>query len=329
MRALHRIAGSADAPTPPDINALSMPTRENIEEFKQEWPKIAPERQRAIVRAMNESAELSVQFEFTDLLIPLLDDPDEYVRAGAIDGLWENEIPSVGRRLVRLVMEDPSAQVRSAAADGLGHFLLRAEMGKLANPSSATITEALLTRLNDEDEDDEVRRRALESIAYSGDPRISEVIRQAYSDGDQSMRVSAVFAMGRSADTAWSDIVVRELRSKDAAMRYEAAFAAGELTVSEALPRLIELVQDEDLQVRESAVYALGQIGGREARRVLEMVLESDEEALHEAAEDAMAELEFAEGDTQFSLFDFEMPDGGNGNGHVTDDEAEEAEDDE
>src|SRR5512138_2135149 len=94
VRALRRVAASADAPNPPDINALSMPSRENIAEFKEEWPKIAPERQREIIKAMNESAELSVQFDFTDLFIALLDDSDEYVRAGAIDGLWENEIPS-------------------------------------------------------------------------------------------------------------------------------------------------------------------------------------------------------------------------------------------
>ncbi|MEP7200867.1 MAG: HEAT repeat domain-containing protein [Chloroflexota bacterium] len=319
VRALRRMAAATDTPTPTDINALSGATRENLAEWRAEWPHVPPHRQHAIVQAMVEAAELSVHSDFSDVFIALLDESDEVVRARAIDGLWENETPTLARRWLRFVMEDKSALVRASAADGLGHFLLRAELGRQANPSAQTITDALLTRFNDPNEDDEVRRHALESVAYASDERVSDVIREAYDEGDETMRASAVFAMGRNADSEWNDIVVDELSSRDAAMRYEAAYAAGELMAVEALPQLIELVEDADHQVRESAVWALGQIGGREARRVLESVLAGDDEALHEAAEDALAELEFAAGEEPFSMFDFDAD--VNGNGHVRDDE--------
>jgi HEAT repeat protein len=326
IRALRRLATATERPPVADVNALSMPTRENIAEFRAEWPRIAADRRRAIVQRMNELSEESVHSDFSDLFVPLLEDEDEYVRAEAIDGLWESESSSVARRLLRLVKEDLSNLVRAAAAEGLGHFLLRAELGQQASPTAEAIAEVLLGRIDDVLEDEEVRRRALESVAYSSADRVHEVISQAYAKGDQTMRASAVYAMGRSADTSWGDIVLRELRSRDPAMRYEAAYAAGELSVVEALPHLIELVQDSDRQVRESAVWSLGQLGGREARRVLESILAGTDESLHEAATDALAELEFAQGVAPFNLLDFEVAESGNGNGKL--DEAD-AEDDE
>ena len=321
IRALRRMAESIDTPAPTDINALAMPTRENITEFQAEWPKVPADRRRAIVEVMNELSEASVHSDFSDLFVPLLEDADEFVRAEAIDGLWESESSSVARRLLRLLKEDTSPMARAAAAEGLGHFVLRSELGQQPSPPVQAMSDALLARIDDPQEDEEVRRRALESVAYSSSERVHDVIDEAYAKGDQTMRASAVYAMGRSADTSWGDIVMQELRSREPAMRYEAAYAAGELSVVEALPRLIELVEDSDRQVRESAVWSLGQLGGREARRVLESVLAGPDEALHEAATDALAELEFAQGVAPFNLFDFEVAESGNGNGPIDEDD--------
>jgi HEAT repeat protein len=305
QKALRRLAEGQDTPQPVDVNALALPSQPDIEHFRDAWPSIAVERRRAIIAAMNEAAELSVHSDFSDLLPLLLDDADEVVRAAAIEGLWENEKPSLGRRLLRLLAEDKAEIVRAAAARGLGNFVLRAEMGKLHSPLPENLVEALLARYNDVGEDEEVRRHALESVAYATDERVHGAIDRAYHDGDHDMRASAVFAMGRTADKTWERIVLQELQSKDAAMRYEAANAAGELALHDALPMLGELVHDADLDVRQSAVWALGQIGGKEARHILATILESDDEALHEAAEDALTELEFTEGDVVFDLFEY------------------------
>jgi HEAT repeat protein len=305
QKALQRLADEQDTPQLVDVNALASPTPADIEHFRAVWQTIAVARRRAIVAAMNEASELSVHSDFSDLLPLLLDDADEVVRAAAIEGLRENEKPSLGRRLLRMLEADKAELVRAAAARALGDFILRAELGKLNPDLSNKIMETLLARYNDVNEDEEVRRHALESVAYATDERVHGAIDRAYHDGDHDMRASALCAMGRTADKTWERIVLRELRSKDAAMRYEAANAAGELMLHDALPILGELVHDADWEVRESAVWALGQIGGKEARHVLESVLASDDEALHEAAEDALAELEFTEGDVVFDLFEY------------------------
>ena len=329
VRTLRQLGESSGVVSTSDVNKLSGASQQDIADFRTEWPRIAVERQRAIVNAMNEAAEDSVQSDFTDLFIALLDDADEYVRSGAVDGLWENEQPKTARRLLRMLNEDASALVRSSAAEGLGHFLLRAEEGRQANPSASALTDALLARFEDAAEELDVRRHALESVSFSSDERVHEAIEAAYDDDDQQMRTSAVFAMGRSNDQAWSEIVLEELASRDPAMRYEAAYAAGELMLVDALPQLFDMVStDVDAEVRQSAVWALGQIGGNEARRVLERILESGDESLQEVAEDALAELDFGEGLTPFNMFEFDV-DASNGNGHYKDDtgEAENEED--
>ena len=327
VRTLRQIADSSGVVSPAEINKLARASQQDIEDFRAEWPRINRERQRAIVNAMNEAAELSVQSDFTDLFFTLLDDPDEFVRAGAVDGLWENELPKLARRLLRMLMEDQSSLVRAFAAEGLGHFLLRAEEGRLVNPTAAALTEALLTRFGDEREDLDVRRHALESIAFSSDSRVNAAIRRGYDEDEPIMRASAVFAMGRTNDMGWSEVVLRELPSRDAAMRYEAAYAAGELMLVDALPALFDVVSmDSDTEVRQSAIWALGQIGGNEARRVLEAILDGGDEALRTVAEDALSELDFGEGMTPFDLFEFDVEDASNGNGEYHDESDDEEE---
>ncbi|MBI3733911.1 MAG: HEAT repeat domain-containing protein [Chloroflexi bacterium] len=328
-RSLQRLAQATGKIQPSEINRLSKPSKADLADFRAEWPSVPLERKRAILKAMNTAAEESIHTDFSDLFIALLDDGDERVRALSVDGLWENETPAVARRLVRMLMEDGSSLARAAAAEGLGHFVQLAEEGRLPSPSLLTIVEALFTRYDDLSEDQDVRRRALESVSFASDERLHGAIERAYADDEQALRISAVFAMGRSLDTAWSNTVIQELGNDEPAMRYEAAYAAGELIVVEALPPLIELVGDADSQVRQAAVWALGQIGGREAQRTLEAILEGDDEALHEAAEDALAELEFLAGETPFNMFEFEIDEDSRHNGPAEEEHGDDEKDDE
>ena len=141
--------------------------------------------------------------------------------------------------------------------------------------NEATLAEeALLETIYQSTEEIDVRRRAIESIGYSGDSRVSKIIEAAYYDENIKMRVSAIFAMGRNADMRWIPQVVAELDSNQAELRFEAARACGELEAK-----------------AEMAIWALGRIGGDVARAALEACLESDSEALALAAEDSLDEL--------------------------------------
>jgi HEAT repeat protein len=142
----------------------------------------------------------------------------------------------------------------------------------------------------------EVRRRALESIAYVSNENIPPIIQEAYAHTEELMRISAVFAMGRSADKRWAKVVVKELNNPSPEMRYEAARACGELRLHQAVRDLVELVEDVDAEVQQAALWSLGQIGGDLARKILRRYAHNDNEALRTSAHDALNVLEFFHG---------------------------------
>ena len=240
-------------------------------------------------------------------------DVDAEVRRLSIDGLWEHEHVTLVRPFLRL-LEDESPEVQASAASALGRFVLQGELGQLTMERFQEIVSRLLALTDDVAVPTAVRRRAIESLAYSSDPELRGIIARAYEDPDDRMRQSAIFAMGRSADEYWRGQVRAELSSDEAAFRFEAARAAGELADPKAVASLARLLADEEIGVREVAIWSLGQIGGAQARRALQIFIEQDESELAEQARDALAEMALLEGDltTPFlgdSLFEGEDDD--------------------
>ncbi|MFQ5886227.1 MAG: HEAT repeat domain-containing protein [Anaerolineae bacterium] len=274
-----------------------------MEAFRGAWPRFPAERRRTILRTLVEITEASFEADFNRIFRFCLSDEDEEVRAQAIEGLWEDESISTLRSLIGLLRRDPSFLVRAKAAAGLGRFVLLAELDELDSELGAEVREVLLHTINNPQEVLEVRRRAVEAISFSGEEEVRKMVEAAYQDEAQKMRVSAVFAMGRSVDPYWSQTLLRELKNPDPEMRYEAARACGELELKEAVPTLARLINDADREVQEAAIWALGRIGGRGARRVLRACCESDDEIVAEAVEEALSELEFAEGIFEIPLY--------------------------
>jgi HEAT repeat protein len=297
-----------DSQTPLSISSLyglSDLTRSEAQLFREVWSLIDTERRRWIIQSLVDITEASFEVNFHPIFRLCLNDEDEVVRARAIEGLWEDEDLSLAGLLVRLLRDDPSESVRVAAATSLGRFVLLGELEKIEGAPAMMIEDALLGAIYDPHETLEVRRRAVESIAYSGQAQVRDIIEMAYYDGEEKMCISAVFAMGRSADLLWREMVIAELDNPNPEMRYEAARACGELEASAALPALIDLIEaDPDPEVQEIAIWALGRIGGKEARRVLEACCESEDEALRQVAEEALDELEFLDEYPDFPLFE-------------------------
>ena len=174
------------------------------------------------------------------------------------------------------------------------------------------VEETLLAVINGSDEA-EVRRRALEALAFSSRDEIPGLIQTAYDSADQQFRVSALFAMGRSADERWSDIVLAETANTDNEIRFEAVRSAGELELERAVAPLQKLMKDPDLQIREAAIWSLGQIGGQEARKALEELLErTRDDDQRDFIEEALENAAFHDDITDFALFESdEIPDFG------------------
>jgi len=269
------------------------------------WHSFPTEYRQEVVSRLVEIGETDFETDFSKVFEVCLSDEDPRVRTAAIDGLWEVQDVALVRPLVRILSEDQSDIVREAAAISLSRFALLAELGRLQSRLADMVWQALWNAFHDAQADLDVRRRAVESLAYFSRPEVAQVIESAYEDEEDRMRVSAIFAMGRSADEMWGERVLTELERDDPEMRFEAARACGALRVVEAIPILSRMVADPDLDARLAAVWALGQIGGQEAQRVLEICWREGSEALQDAAEEALAELDFTAGVLDFSLYNY------------------------
>lgn len=259
--------------------------------LKERWPEIEPERRRQIAGRLVELAEDNTRLNFDGIFRGLLRDPDEEVRLKAVEGLWEDEEPSLVEPLARLLREDSSTQVREAAASALGKFALLAELGKLRSDTVSRLRQVLLEAL-DAGNPLEVRRRALEAAAPLRLPRVIEAIRAAYHSGDSRLKASAICAMGQNCDSPWLPLLLKELKSATAEMRYEAAAACGELREEAAVPHLVRLTGDSDTEVQLAAIQALGKIGGSQAKEALKRCQRHSREVIRQVAEEALEGLE-------------------------------------
>ncbi len=250
-----------------------------------------------------------------------MQDPDAITRRAAVRGLWNDDETDLIGPLVQMLHTDADELVRAAAATGLGSYIMLGELEELDAALAMRVEEALLGIINQVSESLEVRRRALESIAYSGEAGVRQLIEDAYYSPDELMRISAIFAMGRSADVRWRNLVRAELQNPSAAVRAEAARACGELGAKSAAEDLSAMLQDRSADVRLAAILALGHVGGAFAREALETVLLSDDPDEVEMAEYALEELQFYDQPNVLSLFDESLED--------EDDMDEEAGDDE
>ena len=303
-RLLKQIAGGTRPVTFSRLFALSDLAGERLKLFLATWDELPDTRRRQLIEALADLAEANFEVNFDAIYRHCLDDPDDVVRATAIDGLWENEDPAFIGPFLRLLRADPSALVRASAAEALGRYLLAGELEQLDAVIAARVLTELLTRFYMVDEMIDVRRRAIESAAYACVPEVSDALEIAYYDDDERMRASAVFGMGRSCDRRWRAVVLKELENASPAMRYEAARASGELGLRKAVPVLARLIEDADRQIREASIWALGQIGGPDAKRILgKAYMDADEEMI-DAIDEAVAEITLQEGSLDLTLYE-------------------------
>lgn len=282
----------------------------DINRLKAVWAVLSPEYRRKVIRELAEASEFNFELDYRALGFLGLDDDDAGVREAAIDALWIDESPELMARLLNLAQWDESTTVRAAATSELGRFLLLGEYGDIPENKAVQAQDVIVGLLTDDQEDLEVRRRALEAIANSSHEIVTEAIEEAYQSDERLMRVSAVFAMGRTNDARWGANILREMGSPDPEIRYEAARAAGEVGLAEAVPLLGRLATENDRETQEAAVWSLGEIGGREAMRILSALAERAEDSgdddLIEAIDDAIAEASMIGGEFDFDLLDFD-----------------------
>ncbi len=269
---------------------------EDLNFLKEVWPTIKPERRRQIVSRLVEFAEDNFELDFDSIFKNRLSDQDAEVRSKAIEGLWENEEPSLIKKLIDLMEQDNSKLVQATAATGLGKFAMLAEQQKLRPTYTSKIYQSLLAVVNDRIKPIEVKRRALEAIAPLDSPEVEKAIGEAYRSSNHRLRVSSIYAMGKNGNPSWLSILLDEAGSPDPEIRYEVVRACGELGEEEAVPYLIKLAADPDVEVQLAAIETLGHIGGTEAKNFLEQCLDDPNETVQQATEQVLEDL-LAEGE--------------------------------
>jgi HEAT repeat protein len=274
------------------------------------WPKVSAQRKHALLEDLEYLAESDTLTCFDDLARLLLTDPDATVRVHAIRLLFESN----DKRLVPIYLDilnnDEDIEARAAAANILGLFIYLGELEEIPTDLQHKIEDQLLKAVTTEKET-LVRRRALESLGYSGRKEVIPLIEAAYRDKNPDWVVSALFAMGRSADDSWKKQVLSSLLAPDEDIRSEAIRAAGELELVAARTILLDLLEDEeDLELRRDIIWALSKIGGEGVRDRLEELLDlemDDEEA--EFIEDALDNVSMPENMAGLDLLDIEPDD--------------------
>jgi HEAT repeat protein len=277
----------------------------DLDKLTKAWPQVSPNRKQSLLEDLEDLAEADTLTSFDNLARSLLTDPDLWVRTLAIRLLWECEDANLVPIYLDMLKNDGAVEVRAAAANALGQFVYLGELDKIPPELHHEIEDLLLTATRTSKET-LVRRRVLESLAYSRREEVIPLIEEAYHQKNPDWVVSALYAMGRSCDQRWKKQVLSQLRSPREEIRSGAIHAAGELEMRSALPVLLDLLEDEeDIEVRRELVWALSTIGGESVRARLEELLEveeDDDEASY--IEEALDTLSFNEDMRGFSLID-------------------------
>lgn len=279
------------------------------------WPEFEPEQRRDLLAKLDQLAGEHAVLDFHRIHLSALRDPDVATRILAVRGIAIEERPDYLQLLCTQLETDEEASVRAEIADVLGKWVVSMEFGLLSEEDAEELEVALTNRIHDDEEDDEVKGRALEALGASSEETVGELIGESYEVGSHRLRVAAIKAMGRSASENWLQILIFNFDDEDADIRSAAATAAGALLVDAAVTPLSMLLDDSELEVQIAVIKSLGEIGGEEAERILtRLQRETVVSEVREAAEDALAEAQLLEvpiRDDESSDPDFEDDDAG------------------
>ena len=269
----------------PELSGLTAPEAEEFGQLWLEWPD---ERVLELVKRMVTLYEEEPDVEFESVHKQGLLHPSPPVRLSSLAVLEDSDDRTLIRPLCRMMTGDSSSEVRAAAAETLVYLSSLAQAGKLAPRDEKSITDELFRVLENEEELNAVKLKALEAVSVFGGERLTPFLEAAWASDDLSARQSSIYAMGRTSDPQWAEKVIEDLEHDVVSVRYEATMAIGELGDEGHLHALEGALDDEDLTVQLAAISAVERIGGDIARNMLELRLVSSEPRVVELVRQAL-----------------------------------------
>ncbi|HMN13021.1 MAG TPA: HEAT repeat domain-containing protein [Bellilinea sp.] len=286
------------------VNRLSDLPESDLSAFAVMWQEIGENRKIQILNTLTKRTGEDTTVSYDDIAFQALKDPAENVKVNALHLLNENNSKQLLGTLVDLISKE-SIKVKEAAIQSMGKYVLSGEMDTLPTDVYSAVKNQLVNILEDTKTSTHLRRRALESLGYAGDPEIQEHISKALASTDPKWVASALLAMGRSADESWQRDILKHLNHENPEIQLQAVRAAGELEIAQARQPLTTLLTEEkaDVDVLRAAVLALSQIGGGNARKTLEKLMQSPDSPIEaKFIEKALENLELSEGFSPFGI---------------------------
>jgi HEAT repeat protein len=283
-----------------DMGTLELQTLQDV------WPRVGLSRKLSLLEELESLAEADTLVSFDDFARPLLHDPEAAVRVHALRLLEESDDVKLLPDIFHLLKQDADASVRAQAAAFLGQFVALGELDEISSEAYSQVQAGLLESARGEDETS-VKRRALESLGFSSDAEVVQLIEAALNRRDSDWQTSALIAIGRSADDRWEEEVLLGLTDADTRIRLAAVQAAGNLALKSARTLLLRMLdEEEDDDVIASLIWSLSQIGGEDVRTYLENLLDqTEDEDQAEFLEEALDNLAFTEDLDRFELMSF------------------------
>jgi len=282
---------------------------EDLESLLDAWPRISLNRKTLLLDQLIALADVNTLVSFDDLGRALLEDAEAPVRQRAVRLLVECNDGRLIPRFIDMLTTDSENAVRAEVASTLGLFVQLGEFNEISAESKLLVEETLLKVTHTDEEEPNIRRRALESLGFSSRLEISTLIQSAFDREDPDWRASALFAMGRTSDDQWGGHVLQMLTAENRRTRLAAVKSAGELGLKAAVPLLLDLLEEEfDDVIAGAAVWSLSQIGGEDARSYLENLLDNldEDEPQYRFVEEALDNLAFTDDLSQFDLMSYD-----------------------
>jgi HEAT repeat protein len=294
------------------LEGLSGLSTEQIERLKSVWETLDASYRLLLMQMLIDGSQYDVLLNYDELGIMNLNADESEIRRTAIEMLVYTSSLSLMQTLLDMVQHDEVLEVRIAAVKELGRFVLLGEYLEIPEDSAKQAQDLLLEIYKTQENDLNLRRFALESLANATRDEIVPLIEDAYNNDNPLLQMSAVCAMGNSCDSRWERNILQELGNEDTGIRIEAIRAAGAIQLEKSVPRIIEIFGDDELDTdeRDMVVWSLGEIGGEEAINVLNILLEqaqaNDDEDFELFVDDAISNAQLASDLAMLDFSDFD-----------------------
>ena len=221
---------------------------------------------RALARIGDESA--------LDPLLKMIGDTDAVARQAIVGALNSIGSAKMSER-IKPYLQHENPLVRESAAKIAGYF------------GYTDCADLLFECCNDENE--RVRKAAVEHLPFLEDKRVASLLAQKLTSDTPMVRGAAAVAMGHVQGSEPG--LISALEDEDPWVRYFAAKSLGRVSNYEAEPSLIKVVENDTFNhVRIAALEALGKIGSKKAINTITECLLSENNDVARVASEALEE---------------------------------------